>query len=567
MTTNHHTPIANGAAANNETFNAPLSELDTKLTDHETRIGDLEADIPVPSGNPTEYLDGEGNFTVPVGTGASVDGHLIKDEGVALPQRASIDFVGAGVTVTNEAGGTQVSIPGGGHIIQDEGVDLATQPRLDFVGDGVTVTNDGGGSKTVVTIPNDHGGLAGLGDDDHTQYHTDARGDARYPRKYAGKTAAPTVNDDSGDGYVVGDRWLDETNDKEYVVLDVSVGAAVWVETTGASSGASQNVLLNGGLDVAQRQTPATLTTIAADKYGPDRFRIARENADVQYQRNYATGETGLTSYYFGTLKKITNSGKFHLCQPIEAVNSVPLRGKAVTFQVRLKASASKNIRIGILELQNAGSADVIPATLVTTWNANSADPTLGTNLAVITSAVTCAVTTSWQLFSVTVTVPSNSKNILPAIWTDSQFAANDTLSFAELDLHTGSETQAWAPRPIAQEISLLRRYYFKTFPIDTAPAQNAGVAGAARFAAISAGATVMRLSLRAPVALRTTPTVTTFNPSAANANPRDSNASVDCTIAASTLSPDCFFFNITGNASTLVGNAIDFHISADAEL
>jgi len=112
MTTNHHTPITTGAPADAESFNAPLSELDTKITNHETRIVTIEGDLPTPSGNPTEYFDGNGNFTVPAGTGASVDGHLIKDEGIALPQRASIDFVGAGVTVTNEAGGTQVEIPG-----------------------------------------------------------------------------------------------------------------------------------------------------------------------------------------------------------------------------------------------------------------------------------------------------------------------------------------------------------------------------------------------------------------------------------------------------------------------
>lgn len=33
----------------------------------------------------------------------------------------------------------------------------------------------GGGAGT-----SDHGALTGLGDDDHTQYHTNARGDARY---------------------------------------------------------------------------------------------------------------------------------------------------------------------------------------------------------------------------------------------------------------------------------------------------------------------------------------------------------------------------------------------------
>jgi len=115
MTTNYHTPIPSAPAnppADSETFNEPLGELDAAITDHETRIGDLEAAAEPPSGNPTEYLDGEGNYTVPAGTGASVEGHVIQDDGVDMPQRAKVNFVGAGVTVTNEAGGTQVSIPG-----------------------------------------------------------------------------------------------------------------------------------------------------------------------------------------------------------------------------------------------------------------------------------------------------------------------------------------------------------------------------------------------------------------------------------------------------------------------
>ena len=53
-----------------------------------------------------------------------------------------------------------------------------------------------------------------------------------------GTTVAPTVNEDSGDGYAIGSRWLDTTADKEYVALDVTVGAAVWVETTAPSGGA-----------------------------------------------------------------------------------------------------------------------------------------------------------------------------------------------------------------------------------------------------------------------------------------------------------------------------------------
>jgi len=52
-----------------------------------------------------------------------------------------------------------------------------------------------------------------------------------------GRTTAPLVTDDSGDGYSVGTVWLDETNDKAYVLLDSTVGAAVWTETTGAGAG------------------------------------------------------------------------------------------------------------------------------------------------------------------------------------------------------------------------------------------------------------------------------------------------------------------------------------------
>lgn len=52
-------------------------------------------------------------------------------------------------------------------------------------------------------------------------------------------TQAPTVNNDIDEGYTVGSRWFDVTNDKEYVCLDNSDGAAVWIETTQAGGEAT----------------------------------------------------------------------------------------------------------------------------------------------------------------------------------------------------------------------------------------------------------------------------------------------------------------------------------------
>jgi hypothetical protein len=50
-------------------------------------------------------------------------------------------------------------------------------------------------------------------------------------------TVAPTVNDDSGDGYVVGQLWVDTAAQFLYVATDVTVGAAVWVDVTSGAGG------------------------------------------------------------------------------------------------------------------------------------------------------------------------------------------------------------------------------------------------------------------------------------------------------------------------------------------
>lgn len=46
---------------------------------------------------------------------------------------------------------------------------------------------------------------------------------------------APGVNDDSGDGYSRGTRWVDTVTDKVYICADDTVGAAVWKEVPLAS--------------------------------------------------------------------------------------------------------------------------------------------------------------------------------------------------------------------------------------------------------------------------------------------------------------------------------------------
>lgn len=137
---------ATGAAVGNSpySFNAS-SNLNTLIYSGQSTFGTAGTDA------------GTGNRVLP--ESVLLAGHIIEDEGVGLTQQPNLNFVGAGVTVTDSAPDTIVTIPGGaGHVIQDEGVSLAARTNLNFVGAGVTVTDDAGNDQTDVTISGGGGG-------------------------------------------------------------------------------------------------------------------------------------------------------------------------------------------------------------------------------------------------------------------------------------------------------------------------------------------------------------------------------------------------------------------------
>ncbi len=99
------------------------------------------------------FRDSTGTETDLVSSGTG--GHIIEDETSPLTQRPALNFIGAGVVATDNAGtdATDVTISGGtGHIIEDEATPLTQRPALNFIGSSVTVTDNAGTDATDVTI-------------------------------------------------------------------------------------------------------------------------------------------------------------------------------------------------------------------------------------------------------------------------------------------------------------------------------------------------------------------------------------------------------------------------------
>lgn len=363
------------------------------------------------------------------------------------------------------------------------------------------------------------------------------------------------VQDEGGTKQVVGTINFVGNN------VDVSVsGTVARVFVTGSAGGTGgdlYNYLINGGHDHAQRNvTPGTLFTVADKDFGADRWWVTRENADIQYNRNDAIGESGLTSKNYGTYKKITNAGKFVVVQVIEGVNSVPLRGKQIIFQIKMKASSSKTIRMAILELQNAGTIDAPPATLVTAFGADTVDPTFGTNVAIISSAASKSVTTSWQSFSVSVTVPSDSKNIMAAFWADSDFAANDTLSVAEAGLFVSGTIQDWKPRLATDELLLCQRFFYLW------GYENADTGTGFRMFGYGGAGVYEGQTIKHPVEMRTIPNAV-VNGTWGTTNITGVPALTDLSTKSAT-----FFFQVTALGSyDIFTNGTDDWISLEAEI
>lgn len=335
----------------------------------------------------------------------------------------------------------------------------------------------------------------------------------------------------------------------------------------------ASNPIINGHMNIWQRGTSFTSTTTPAnndDTYLMDRWYLLSDGNDiVDVTRESSVVPTG--SQYAVCLDVETVNKKFGIAQIIRAADSAHFIGSTVTLSFQAKVSATTNLdNVKAAIVAWNGTANVVTSDIVSAWNVEGTNPTLVGNATYENTPANLSVTTSYATYSVTGALDTASAaNIVLFIWSDvTTTSLGEFLYITDVKLELGSAATPMQFVPLEEELMRCQAYYQKSFAIGTAPAQNAGTTNAANMIAVTAGAAAQRGFVRLPMRMFSAPTVTCYNPSAANAEVRDTTLGADCadTILAA-AGEQMLQISCTGNAGSSATNRLSFHYTADAEL
>jgi len=337
--------------------------------------------------------------------------------------------------------------------------------------------------------------------------------------------------------------------------------------SSASSSSSTRNYVINGSF---KGQQCAIGTT--DNSYVCDGWRVLMENANgVVTTFSASSVPTGAMYRLVGTVGA-GNNGKFGFFHPIANGDMQELRSQVISILTSLKSTAGiSDVRIGLM--QWTSTADGISADPISAWNAAGTNPTLIANWAFINTPANLSVTTSFVDYTViNQSVGATANNLAVFIWCDDRTTTTttDVLEIGGyITLCKGATAPSAQVRSLSDEIQLYAPYYQKTFPAATAPAQNAGLNGSARFSNPAVGAVATMQGFTYPLGkMRSAPTVTTYNPSAASVQARDTTSSQNSTLGTVVASTESgFSFSFTAGAGSLIVSDWAIHFQADARL
>lgn len=137
-----------------------------------------------------------------------------------------------------------------------------------------------------------------------------------------------------------------------------------------------------------------------------------------------------------------------------------------------------------------------------------------------------------------------------------------------DIQIETGFVGTSFDRLPFDVQLTRAQRYYQQSFTYGTVPQQNIGInTGEVRFDLNAFGFNVCGLK-DFNASMRANPTITFYNPAAANALARNISTGADCTLTqVNGLSTERISANVIGDAAAIQGDVAGFHFTADARI
>jgi hypothetical protein len=335
-----------------------------------------------------------------------------------------------------------------------------------------------------------------------------------------------------------------------------------------------KNKIINGDFGINQRAFSSS-TAGNTNAYNFDRWmQLGTGGTTTWTAQTFTTGTAPVAGYEGKNFLQIASTGQSavgdnsRITQKIESVRT--FAGQTVTVSFWAKASTgTPNFAAYFYQDYGTGGSPSTPLLV----NGNKV-----------------TLSTSWARYSLTIAIPSLSGKTLgtagnDALWlimassagsnfnaeTNSLGIQTTTVQIWGVQVEAGSKAtpfQTASGGSPQAELAMCQRYYQKSFAQGTAPATNAGRNSSVENYAIQAAGAFGLALVRLPVVMRTAPTVTIYNPSAANNQARNFTLSSDCsgtTVEGQTDTAFRYFYTLP--ASTVSTNVIIAHYEATAEL
>lgn len=328
-----------------------------------------------------------------------------------------------------------------------------------------------------------------------------------------------------------------------------------------------KNVLVNGDMEVwqwgaggaASIAVPASTTFGTVGSYGPDRWTLGTQ----ANQACTLSQQAGLTngSRFCARVQRNngqTGIGLLNFDCALDADMIAAIRGSIVTLSMVMRSGANFSPTSGAVTVRlSTGTGSTLG---VNAGAYTSASDEINSS-ANITSTATRYSFTSGAAIRTTIGQAVVQISVTPV----GTAGAADYFEIDEVQLEISPFATTFDRRPFVVELAECQRYYQKSLPYAVAPAQSAGVTGGFNVylgtgqSGTNGGTIFLRPTMRV-----TPSTVTTYNPSAANANVRDTTNSADRTITVGTLSDASIPFSFASGAAAS-NNVV--HFAAFAEI